>query len=733
MAGSAINWESLAREDAIGPIVSSGRYRLDSPSTVTGSPTFAMAAAEQSAEIRVFLPGGKSIEAPLAISGTTAVSLVDQVGKPFSQSDLALIEIEVAMPYGQNLLTTDEPNGSPSAPFTTEAERTAWTTANLASLLPGRTTAWGPGNQEYRFVGPEPDKWVIASENIMERFESEREGIFRSMRRISVKADGSGDFTEIQAAINSIADASVANQYVIDVYDDFTVTDPLALYLVNSPITKQASATAVTQYIAVVVMKDFVHLNGVGGRRAVKCIMPTTLTDASYKNIQAQWNQGNVITNNIDFVIQGGRYARHQDMSNGFPDKNAFNISAKIVAEHRGNKTSDGYPAGAWSSCYAEANGTSDGLRTLHIDVAWKTVHKVGFYFHGNMGYTSPTKHKFVNCSEEASGARDNLPSLGYIDMGSGVVSSIDLVGCRLSTFTLTNMAYGAEQQPSQANLFDNGGAVLSAYGNSKMTAVGIDRSTLFFNNNTPGGSIAVIGGSAYGDIWGGEGVAWKAGSNIGAYTMGKLRLQEPTPGVGTSYIYSLSYRLGNCAASPKTLIIKIGGTDRTLTFDQNYMTADGSPYTVTTVPAIASSAIVTAMNAALSAWGAACNTNIGSFKLITPNDCVISLVNRTALACRRGMAVVRVGSDGLRLAAAGETPFGITAEWIAPGDVGSVIPTDKSDFSVVSTIRVGSTTPGTMYNTASEGGFSVTSNPSEAKMIAIDSWTLAKYQPPHS
>lgn len=129
MAGPAINWESLAREDAIGPIVSSGRYRLDSPSTVTGSPTFAMGAAGQAAEIRVFLPNGKSIETPLAISGTTAVSLVDQVGKPFSQSDLALIEIDVAMPYGQNLLTTDEPNGSPSNPFATTT-----TVAELSAL-----------------------------------------------------------------------------------------------------------------------------------------------------------------------------------------------------------------------------------------------------------------------------------------------------------------------------------------------------------------------------------------------------------------------------------------------------------------------------------------------------------------------------------------------------------------------------------------------------------------------
>jgi hypothetical protein len=49
--------------------------------------------------------------------------------------------------------------GSPSAPFATAGERTAWATANLASLLPGRTTVWGPGNVEYLWNGPLATDW----------------------------------------------------------------------------------------------------------------------------------------------------------------------------------------------------------------------------------------------------------------------------------------------------------------------------------------------------------------------------------------------------------------------------------------------------------------------------------------------------------------------------------------------------------------------------------------------
>lgn len=47
--------------------------------------------------------------------------------------------------------------GSPSNPFTSTAERTAWATANLSRLRSGVSTVWGPGAVEYRFVGPGPE------------------------------------------------------------------------------------------------------------------------------------------------------------------------------------------------------------------------------------------------------------------------------------------------------------------------------------------------------------------------------------------------------------------------------------------------------------------------------------------------------------------------------------------------------------------------------------------------
>ena len=50
--------------------------------------------------------------------------------------------------------------GSPSTPFATIAERTAWAAANLSSLRSGASTVWGPGNVKYVWNGPLATDWA---------------------------------------------------------------------------------------------------------------------------------------------------------------------------------------------------------------------------------------------------------------------------------------------------------------------------------------------------------------------------------------------------------------------------------------------------------------------------------------------------------------------------------------------------------------------------------------------
>ena len=159
--GAVIPWKKLDTSAWRSEIVEGGRYQLASPSTVTGNPSLAMQAG-QSCTVRVYIGGTLYPDASLTVNGTTPVAILNAVGQPLTGQEKFDLVIEVAMPYGQNLLTTDEPNGSPSAPFASEAQRTAWATANLASLLPGRTTAWvivGGVAVEYVWNGPLATDW----------------------------------------------------------------------------------------------------------------------------------------------------------------------------------------------------------------------------------------------------------------------------------------------------------------------------------------------------------------------------------------------------------------------------------------------------------------------------------------------------------------------------------------------------------------------------------------------
>jgi hypothetical protein len=162
MPGPSIPWKTLETEawrtqiDSVPP----ARYKLASPRTITGSPSFAMESADQHCVVRVYIGAGEAPDLSLTVSGTTPVPMTNAVGGNLTAQELADLRIEVGMPQpGFALLTTDEPNGSPSAPFASVDERTAWAAANLASLLPGRTTVWGPGNVEYVWNGPLATDW----------------------------------------------------------------------------------------------------------------------------------------------------------------------------------------------------------------------------------------------------------------------------------------------------------------------------------------------------------------------------------------------------------------------------------------------------------------------------------------------------------------------------------------------------------------------------------------------
>lgn len=158
---ASVAWKTFDTGTPASPIVSNGRFRLASPGAVLGSPSLAMQSAAQLAVVNVYSDDSGRIEAVLTVAGTTLTPIVNSAGKPFTAQQLFGLSIEVTgITNGEVLYTTDEPNGSPSAPFTTTAERTAWAAANLATLRSGVSRVWGPGDStEYVWNGPLATDW----------------------------------------------------------------------------------------------------------------------------------------------------------------------------------------------------------------------------------------------------------------------------------------------------------------------------------------------------------------------------------------------------------------------------------------------------------------------------------------------------------------------------------------------------------------------------------------------
>lgn len=169
MPGPTIQWKTVDTEVVLSEIREEGRYRLASPAAVTGAPSLAMQAAGQNCTVRTYIGGVYRSDSLLTVPSTTPVAIRNAVGQPLTGQEMFDMVIEVGnLGFGSVLLTTDEPNGSLTSPFTTTAERTAWATANLATLRSGVSTVWGPGNREYLFVGPTggPEGWMLAKQGV---------------------------------------------------------------------------------------------------------------------------------------------------------------------------------------------------------------------------------------------------------------------------------------------------------------------------------------------------------------------------------------------------------------------------------------------------------------------------------------------------------------------------------------------------------------------------------------
>lgn len=552
---------------------------------------------------------------------------------------------------------------------------------------------------------------------------------FGAMTTLTVKKDGSGDFTSIQEAINSISDATVIKQYDIQVYDDFVIEDLKELYFVDSPQSKN-TLDSPTSFVALVITKDWVHVRGIGAKKKLSIISPNVNMDGScFKNIQTIYPMGNSSIENFEVSIKGGRYAIHQESggSKTSLDYHATTLYKDLTVIHYGNSM---YTNGsAWSSTQAQGTGTCSGLRHICINVEWISYeHTIPFYSHTNNTFDLPNEFIFIQCSARMQNGDQTKVRTHISDRYSCQNNRVVMIGCDMKSFTNRLLNYGS--------IMDNIGTLpriactkdyifndLIGYNNKPMR-IGYELpKVLVIKSKNIGDVIEVKGGNAK-DIIFGNILYQKHASDINGVIAGtRLILQG-----NYSHIHDLPYLLGNCAAEPKHLILEVGGTEVDVIFDKNYMTADGGEYDYSTTPNMSTSEILTELNNTYSDYCKFANT-VEAFD--TFSDCKEIGYNYGTSSIPSKKLLVRdyAGYDGWRIANEGEKAQGFSLETITPNGCGKVALLEKNTFSrEICGIQSGMTA-GTLYKTGENGNVVATIESEKAILVALGAETLGYYK----
>ena len=554
---------------------------------------------------------------------------------------------------------------------------------------------------------------------------------YSAMTPVTVKKDGSGDFTTIQDAINSITDASVDKQYDIQVYDDFEITDLKDLYISTGAKNTQDNPT---REVALVFTKNWVHIRGMkGGGNRLYIESPEDLASSSFQNIQVIKPQGNVIINNFYVGIKGGRYAIHQESggSKSHLDYHAHTIYMNLIVEHKGNSS---YTNGSgWTSTMAQANGTTSGLKQTYINCKWISASKTPFYTHTNSNFDEPNEQTMINCSIVCTSKNVKINDMGQYwgDIGSGQRAIMKFIGCNFANFK--NIAgYGGPRGTEKTNDVRqkygyNGGAEIQGYGNTPMAIIQVAKPCLTFNTIDNDKQIDVVGGTAYDLLWEKTWEKIKGTPANQGFCVGSIRLAYALSWASNSQVFCLPYILGNCASSPKTLIVKVDEQEYTITFDKNYMTSDGSSYSWNTEPAISNSEVINDINSvAPTIFKASFNSPIQ--ELYTFKDCQEIGINADTSIISTGKCLKRSlsGYQMWEIAQDGDSVDGIAGSWIIPADYadgdnafGRILLPKKSYFPA--SLFGLSITAGNMYKATNNGKLTTTSNRNEASFIAID------------
>lgn len=477
----------------------------------------------------------------------------------------------------------------------------------------------------------------VAEKSYLNSSIKQQNGVWAAYTVITVKKDGTGNFTSLMAATASITDASPSKRYLVQVYDNHTA-------LVKTDYT---AVPSISGYYALLHVKDYVKIMGMGEMKTIYAELPNNLLLADYTNYETCHFDGFGEIENLRIVAKNVRYAVHYEQSNGLVNQNAILRAKNCIIEHLGSL--DVPVAQRWTATDAWGAGTTSGTQ-FHIEGVQFIGARYGLRAHGNTLSNLPNLFKLKNggaSTKTADGVAVNIDNLGmqqkrFVEMEGFNIQGSFVASNDVYTATLINKAMPSIKITGSSNppfLFVNAqnvGSVLKVVSNNigatSYVKVVQDDAGLFGSTNERAGSLGLSG-----------------------YIFGDNELIA----AGTDKRNIIGHRLGDCTSTPKVLVLNINGTNRTVTFSQNYSNGN-----YTADPTINATTILAEINSQLSGFAVASYYQVNLDYYPELSDVLVTKGNTSTTAfIPKGSFVKFVGMNQCRIAVADETPDGMAID----------------------------------------------------------------------
>ena len=526
------------------------------------------------------------------------------------------------------------------------------------------------------------------------------------------------DYATIQEAINSVTNASVNNQYIVLVYDDFYIDDITELWKMSDRTQKISSIADIDggQTCAYIWTKDYVHVMGVG-QRTIHVNLPTDVINSSTRRqyVHNVYHRGSAMLANLKIISQNCRYCIHSEGGSASETSEDFcavkkfvNLECVYIGHEGGNYQM------AWGVGLANGlNITAIGCRFIGKNGAQSG------YSHTHPGYKFPATVNIVNCIFDEEGVDGNFD---YGELFSGQNSRINIEGSSIHHF---NVSYNISLAVNENTDFDVRHNMIQIHGNNNNIRLGAEYiPVLHIDAKNNGDSITSVSGTALNALFidcleNTPGTPSKPGMWTGCRC-----IWYSSTNANKSNFASLGYNLGDCSSVNKTLFITVGNHTESVLFDKNYGGLSGT----TPIANYSNDEILSEINAQLTYCEIKAVRNMG--RLCFDDELMLVYNPSTEVIPMNKLVTIDTSSsmrNAVRVTSADDVVVGVTRYSIQPQAYGYIIKRGKGLLWQTTGVSYGlsNNIKGQLYKAGDNGAIVIAQSKADAYLYGIDASTL--------